>query len=239
MRSRHEREQADPQVAGSPAGSPDHRRCATAIRRSICRTWRWPCCSSRTASCSASCCVSAPGRGSFSSQQRTELDKAPRVSGGGADPRLARGLSAALAAAEGEAAGLKDEFVSVEHLALALIGDGAGTGTARAFAAAGVTRDRFLQALAAVRGNQRVTSEDPEARYEALEKYARRRRRRGARRQARSRHRPRRRDPAGHPHPLPARPRTTRCSSASPASARRPSSRGWRSASSAATSPSG
>ena len=104
-------------------------------------------------------------------RQRQELDGAPRVSGGGADPRLARGLSEALAAAETEAAALKDEFVSVEHLALALIGDGAGSGKARAFAAAGVTRDRFLQALAEVRGNQRVTSEDPEARYEALDKY--------------------------------------------------------------------
>ncbi len=104
-------------------------------------------------------------------QQEAELAKAPRVSGGGADLRLARGLSGALVAAEAEAARLKDEFVSVEHLALALIGDGAGTGTARAFAAAGVTRDRFLQALATVRGNQRVTSADPEARYEALEKY--------------------------------------------------------------------
>ena len=105
------------------------------------------------------------------SRQRTELDKAPRVSGGGTEPHMARGLSEALAAAEAEAARLKDEFVSVEHLALALIGDGDGSGAARAFAAAGVTRDRFLQALAAVRGNQRVTSEDPEARYEALEKY--------------------------------------------------------------------
>ena len=105
------------------------------------------------------------------SQLQTELEKAPRVSGGGAEPRLARGLSQALAAAEAEAARLKDEFVSVEHLALALIADGTGSGTARTFASAGVTRDRFLQALAAVRGNQRVTSEDPEARYEALEKY--------------------------------------------------------------------
>ena len=105
------------------------------------------------------------------SQLQTELEKSPRVSGGGSEPCLARGLSQALAAAETEAGRLKDEFVSVEHLALALIGDGAGSGTARALAAAGVTRDRFLQALAAVRGNQRVTSEDPEARYEALEKY--------------------------------------------------------------------
>ena len=104
-------------------------------------------------------------------QLQTELEKSPRVSGGGSEPRLARGISQTLAAAETEAGRLKDEFVSVEHLALALIGDGTGSGTARVLAAAGVTRDRFLQALAAVRGNQRVTSEDPEARYEALEKY--------------------------------------------------------------------
>ena len=93
--------------------------------------------------------------GQLLDQQQAELAKAPRVSGGSADLRLSRGLSEALVAAEAEAARLKDEFVSVEHLALALIGAGAGTGTARAFAAAGVTRDRFLQALAAVRaGNQ-------------------------------------------------------------------------------------
>jgi ATP-dependent Clp protease ATP-binding subunit ClpB len=104
--------------------------------------------------------------------QRLEesLARRPRVSGDNLDLRMTHGLSQVLAAAETEAQVLKDDFVSVEHLALAVIGDG-GTETGRDFAAAGVTRDSFLRALTDVRGHQRVTSADPEASYEALEKY--------------------------------------------------------------------
>src|SRR5947208_16355524 len=67
---------------------------------------------------------------------------------------------------------MKDEFVSVEHLLLALAGvkDGA---VADAFRAAGLTRDTLLEAAAAVRGGQRVTSQTPEGTYESLEKYGR------------------------------------------------------------------
>lgn len=99
------------------------------------------------------------------------LAKRPRVSGETADLRMTRALSDVLTRAESEATTLKDDFISVEHLALALIGDGSSTETQRLLAAAGVTRDAFLQALTAVRGSQRVTSQDPEASYEALEKY--------------------------------------------------------------------
>ena len=104
--------------------------------------------------------------------QRLEesLARRPRVTGDNLDLRMTHGLSQVVAAAETEAQLMKDDFVSVEHLALAVIGDG-GTETGRDFAAAGVTRDSFLRALTDVRGHQRVSSADPEASYEALEKY--------------------------------------------------------------------
>ena len=105
-----------------------------------------------------------------------ELGRRPRVSGPGVRPGevyVTQRLSRLLEAADREAQRLKDEYVSVEHLALALIEEGDRTDTGRLIAAQGVTRDRFLQALAAVRGNQRVTSADPEGTYEALTKYGR------------------------------------------------------------------
>ncbi len=83
--------------------------------------------------------------------------------------RLARLLDAA----EQEAKRLKDEYVSVEHLVMALLDEGSATTAGRLLAQAGITRDGFLEALTAIRGNQRVTSAMPEATYEALEKYGR------------------------------------------------------------------
>ena len=103
-----------------------------------------------------------------------ELGQRPRVSGPGAEPGkiyLTEKLQQALVRAEDEAKRLKDEYVSIEHLLLALIEQGAGTAAGRALAEAGVTRDRLLEALTAVRGGQRVTSASPESAYEALEKY--------------------------------------------------------------------
>src|SRR5207244_11989331 len=78
----------------------------------------------------------------------------------------------ALPISEAEAQRMKDEFVSVEHLLLALGGvkDGA---VADAFRAAGLTSGKRLEAAAAVRGGQRVTSQTPEGTYESLEKYGR------------------------------------------------------------------
>jgi ATP-dependent Clp protease ATP-binding subunit ClpB len=100
----------------------------------------------------------------------------PRVSGPGApagqvyvSPRVNEVFNAA----EAEAQRMKDEFVSVEHLLLALaevVKDGP---VAEAFRSAGLTREKLLEALAAVRGGQRVTSQNPEGTYEALEKYGR------------------------------------------------------------------
>ncbi|TMQ22416.1 MAG: ATP-dependent chaperone ClpB [Candidatus Rokuibacteriota bacterium] len=103
------------------------------------------------------------------------LGRLPRVSGPGAptgqvyvSPRV----NDVLASAETEAQRMKDEYVSVEHLLLALadLKDGA---VAEAFRAAGLSRDKLLEAAAAVRGGQRVTSQTPEGTYEALEKYGR------------------------------------------------------------------
>ena len=104
----------------------------------------------------------------------SELAKKPSVSGPGAQSREI-GISAAfaqtLARAADEAKQLTDEYVSVEHLMLALIGDGSGTAAGQLLERFNVGRDRFLHALTAVRGNQRVTSATPEASYDALNKY--------------------------------------------------------------------
>ncbi|HEX2163022.1 MAG TPA: ATP-dependent chaperone ClpB, partial [Thermoanaerobaculia bacterium] len=101
-----------------------------------------------------------------------DLGRRPSVSGPGAEAGkiyLTPRLQKTLVAAEDEARRLKDEYVSVEHLLLALLE--AGGGAARALGEHGVTRDRVLAVLTAVRGSQRVTSSSPEAAYEALDKY--------------------------------------------------------------------
>ena len=107
----------------------------------------------------------------FEREVEKALDKRPKVSGPGAQLYLSRRLQETLVKAEAEAQRLKDEYVSVEHLALALIGEGGATEAGRIFAQFGVKRDRFLEVLMGVRGNQRVTSTNPEVAYEALEKY--------------------------------------------------------------------
>jgi ATP-dependent Clp protease ATP-binding subunit ClpB len=103
-----------------------------------------------------------------------ELGRRPRVSGPGVSPgqisvtgRLARLLDTA----EQEAGRLKDEYVSVEHLLIALLEEGPASAAGRLLHKEGLTRDGFLQALTKIRGNQRVTSAMPEVAYEALAKY--------------------------------------------------------------------
>jgi ATP-dependent Clp protease ATP-binding subunit ClpB len=103
-----------------------------------------------------------------------ELERTPRVSGGGAsaDQIYVTGrLNRLLAEAEEEAKNLKDEYVSIEHILLAMSGDSGAAG--RILKEFGVTREQLTHALKEVRGNQRVTSQNPEATYEALAKYGR------------------------------------------------------------------
>ncbi|MGW6281357.1 ATP-dependent chaperone ClpB [Kribbella sp. NPDC055071] len=105
-----------------------------------------------------------------------ELNRRPKVSGPGAEPGqvlVTQRLSRLLDAADREARRLKDEYVSIEHLVIALLDEGRQSTSGRLLAEQGLTRDGFLAALTAVRGNQRVTSAMPEASYEALEKYGR------------------------------------------------------------------
>jgi len=105
-----------------------------------------------------------------------DLAKRPRTTGPGAGPgqvTVTQRLARLLEAAEREAKRLKDEYVSVEHLALALIEEGSASAAGRRLKEYHVTRDGFLSALTRVRGNQRVTSATPEGAYEALEKYGR------------------------------------------------------------------
>ena len=105
-----------------------------------------------------------------------ELERRPRVSGPGAAPgeiRVTQRLGRLFDSAASEASRLKDEYVSVEHLLLALIGEGVATPAGRLLREQGITREAFLGALTSIRGNQRVTSALPEAAYEALEKYGR------------------------------------------------------------------
>jgi ATP-dependent Clp protease ATP-binding subunit ClpB len=103
-----------------------------------------------------------------------ELDRLPKVSGlsGGPDQIYITGrLNRVLTQAEDEAKRLKDQFISVEHLLLAMTDDGGVAG--RLFKELGITREQLMQALQEVRGSQRVTSQNPEATYEALERYGR------------------------------------------------------------------
>jgi ATP-dependent Clp protease ATP-binding subunit ClpB len=103
-----------------------------------------------------------------------ELDRMPKVSGpsGGPDQMYVTArLNRLFAKAEDEARKLKDEYISVEHVLLAVTEDGGAAG--RLLKEFGLTRERFLQALREVRGSQRVTSQNPEATYEALERYGR------------------------------------------------------------------
>ncbi len=102
------------------------------------------------------------------------LEGRPSVSGPGAgerEPTISRGLSQVLDEAEKEAERLKDDYVSVEHVLLAMLGRGQAGNAARLLEEQGVQRERLLEILAEVRGAQRVTSATPEATYEVLEKY--------------------------------------------------------------------
>jgi ATP-dependent Clp protease ATP-binding subunit ClpB len=104
---------------------------------------------------------------------RAELAKLPSAHGG-SQPGVSARLRQVTNAAEAEAARLKDEYVSTEHLLIAIAGESGRTAAAaRLLQNRGVTKDAILQALTSVRGSQRVTSQNPESTYQSLEKYGR------------------------------------------------------------------
>ena len=110
---------------------------------------------------------------SFEAAVRAEVEKLPRVSVGGREAGkiyIAPDVDKALSAAESIAGSMKDEYVSVEHLFLALL-DTANSSLKDLYRTYNITREGVLKALTAVRGNQRVTSDNPEETYDALKKY--------------------------------------------------------------------
>ena len=103
---------------------------------------------------------------------REFLAKQPKAHGG-AEPGLSPRLRVVLDAAQADAQAMQDEFVSTEHLLLGLLSEPGRSTTVGLLKARSVTRERVLEALASVRGSQRVTDQNPEGKYEALEKYGR------------------------------------------------------------------
>ena len=104
----------------------------------------------------------------FLNRARQAVEKRVKVSGG--QVFIGKDLNQALLSAEDEAKQMGDEYVSVEHLFLAMLSH-PNREIGQIWKEYGITRERFLQALSSVRGNQRVTSDNPEATYDTLEKY--------------------------------------------------------------------
>ena len=99
------------------------------------------------------------------------LAKLPKVTGSGAQPGMSQAMQRTLEQATKEAEHFKDEYVSTEHLLLALA-SGKNDGAQLLLASTGATHDAILKSLTTVRGSQRVTDQNPEAKYQSLEKYA-------------------------------------------------------------------
>ncbi len=113
---------------------------------------------------------------SFAAEVKKELERRPSVSGPGVEAGkiyVTQRFNRILIKAEEEAKRLKDDYVSVEHIALAMAEEGGSTPAGKIFKRFNISRDRLLQALTSIRGHQRVTSADPEGTYEALQKYGR------------------------------------------------------------------
>jgi ATP-dependent Clp protease ATP-binding subunit ClpB len=103
---------------------------------------------------------------------REYLSRQPKAHGG-AEPHLSARLRVVLDAAQADAKNMQDEFVSTEHLLLGVVAEPGKAQSVDLLKARGVTRDRVLEALTSVRGSQRVTDQNPEGKYEALQKYGR------------------------------------------------------------------
>ncbi len=108
----------------------------------------------------------------LSQQFKGEIDRLPKAYGATAQVAVSPRLARVLDSATRQAASLHDDFISTEHLLLALM-ENAGGATERILRATGINRDAVLRALTQIRGNQRVTSQNPETTYQALEKYGR------------------------------------------------------------------
>lgn len=109
------------------------------------------------------------GTAKLKSDLESELARRHKVQGTG-EPYLGADLRKAIEAAETEAAKLKDDCTSTEHLLLGLLAQG-GSSLKKSFQSDGLKRDTVLKALAELRGNQRVTDQSPEGMFQALEKY--------------------------------------------------------------------
>ena len=110
---------------------------------------------------------------SFAAAVTAQVEKLPKVSGGSREAGqvyIAQDVDKALKAAESTAQSMKDEYISVEHIFLGLL-DSANRSLKELFRTYNVTKEKVMQALASVRGNQRVTSDNPEETYDALKKY--------------------------------------------------------------------
>lgn len=105
----------------------------------------------------------------FVNEAESLIQKLPKVSGGGQE-YVSADLNRALNGAEDEAKAMGDDYVSVEHLFLSMLAH-PNRAIKELFRAYGISREKFLQALSTVRGNQRVTSDNPEATYDTLNKY--------------------------------------------------------------------
>ena len=103
---------------------------------------------------------------------RAALDARAKVYGSG-EPRIGRELNDVLTRAGDEALAFKDDYISTEHLLLAIADSKGRSEAAGVLRNAGVTKDRLLNALATVRGSQRITDQNPEGKYQALERYGR------------------------------------------------------------------
>ena len=109
----------------------------------------------------------------FAQAAMQKVEELPRVTGSGREPDkiyIGTDLDRALNAAEAQAKQMKDEYVSVEHVFLGIL-QRPGKAAAELFKMFGITTEKFMQQLSAVRGNQRVTSDNPESTYNALKKY--------------------------------------------------------------------
>ena len=100
------------------------------------------------------------------------LEKLPKISGGGIDVYITPRLNRVFESAQKEAERLKDEYVSTEHLLIAIAEDKEGSAS-HILSGQGVTKDNIFKILVDIRGSQRVTDQNPEEKYQALKRYSR------------------------------------------------------------------